>query len=196
MKILLTSSGFGGKLVWEKFCDLVKKNKYKSASVVVTAHPKKEKAVWAVETKRQMESIGLDVVFVDFENGYSEIESDVIYVCGGNTYRLLKGAKEVNFSSSLEKLFNRGGLYVGSSAGSLILSPDISSASLPIGDKNEVGLEDIIGLSFIDFHIYAHYDPSKAQSLSYFRKQHKEEIIPLPNGEGIYIEDVNLSYIK
>ncbi len=190
MQILLASSGFSNPKVWNKFANLVKEKDYKTAVIVTTAHPKKEKAIWAQETKRQMSSIGLSVSFVDFEKGEGKnIEADVIYVCGGNTFRLLKGAMEVDFKKEVEGLFKRGGTYVGSSAGSIILSPTIATASEISPDKNEVGLSDLSGLDVISFHIVPHYRKEDAKSFDNFKKRHIEGAEALEDGEALYINE-------
>ena len=186
---LLASSGFGGVGVWSRFEKIVKEKGYTNAVIIPTAHPKKEKAIWAQETKRQMESLGISVRFFDIEfSSAEEIKEDIIYVCGGNTYTLLKWAKENNLKKGIESLWKRGGLYIGSSAGSIILSPSIAVAGeIPPGDKNTVGLKDTTGFGYIPFHLIVHYEPSDAQAVSRFKKKHMEDVEVLPNGEALYI---------
>ena len=83
--------------------------------------------------------------FVDLE-----IESDkdfspygVIYVCGGNTFKLLKFARQANFKFSIENLLKRNGVYVGVSAGSIIVGPSINIANEVEPDPNTIGLDDL-----------------------------------------------------
>ena len=190
MKIhaLLTSSSFSSDRIKTFFESLVVSQSYKKAVIVTTAHPKKEKSVWNIQTKIQLESAGLDCNFVDFEAGECvPIDTDVIYVCGGNTFRLLKYAKEVNFGEQIKRLFNTGGLYFGSSAGSIILSPDIYSAVDISPDKNIVNLTDFSAFNFIDFHIVPHYTEDFLDSVVEFEKAHDALVVKLRDGEAVYI---------
>ncbi len=187
---LLTSSGFSSRSVWQVFCDTVQRCEYTTAVIITTAHPKKEKAVWAQETRRQMESIQLATCFFDIASGASFPEDiDVMYVCGGNTFSLLQAVREHSFANQIEKLFDRGGFYVGSSAGSVILSPTIASAAEIHPDKNTFGLEDLTGVGMIDFHIIPHFQKSDRQAVRAFAKRHLEPTQTLANGKALYIHD-------
>ena len=187
---ILTSSSFSNRKIKSFFEALVKKRSYSKAAIVTTAHPKKEKAVWNATTANQFKSMGLDYYFVDFELGeVIKDNTDVVYVCGGNTFRLLKFAREVKFKEQIEDLFNSNGIYFGSSAGSIILSPDISVAAEISPDKNIFELRNLAGLGFIDFHVVPHYTDDYRFKVQQFEKRHKEPVEVLRDGEAIYIKD-------
>ena len=129
-------------------------------------------------------------LFLDIEGKTNlDIKTDIIYVCGGNTFALLKYAKESEFKEQIEKLFSRGGLYMGSSAGSLILSPDIESAAEINPDKNKVGLSDIKALNFIDFAFVPHYRVSMDKKINLFKQKTNKKIKTFADGTGIYIKN-------
>ena len=186
--LLLTSSSFSHKKIQDFFISIVKEHNYKTATIITTANPKKEKALLAEKTKEQIISFGCEEVsFLDIEGKTNlDIKTDIIYVCGGNTFALLKYAKESEFKEQIEKLFSRGGLYMGSSAGSLILSPDIESAAEINPDKNKVGLSDIKALNFIDFAFVPHYRVSMDKKINLFKQKTNKKI---KNGTGIYIKN-------
>ncbi len=50
---------------------------------------------------------------------------NVIYVCGGTTQHLLNKMNETNFNIPLKKFLHNGGVYVGVSAGSVVLSKNL-----------------------------------------------------------------------
>ena len=103
--------------------EIVTNKRYKKAQIVTTAHPKLEMSQWATVTKCQLEDMWLNVSYTDFlQDGKIDNDTDIVYVCGGNTFRLLYSIQNTQrkIINSLEKLFNRGGIYVGSSAGAVI----------------------------------------------------------------------------
>ena len=80
---------------------------------------------------------------------------DVMYVCGGNTFYLLQEVRKNGFDKYIVDFINNGGLYVGVSAGSILVGPDIFIAS-PF-DENSVGLTDTKALGVTDTIICPHY---------------------------------------
>ncbi len=189
IRLLLASSGFSNENVYKKFIDLSKNHNYKKAQIITTAHPKKENANWAIVTKAQIEKVVSSCSFVDFEKKESlDKDTDVVYVCGGNTFRLLKALRENNFLNQLENLFYRNGLYIGSSAGSIVLSPSIASADEVSSDKNICNLKDLTAFNLIDFHIIPHIEFVDIEEVRQFEKKYKK-VEKLNNGEAIYISN-------
>ncbi len=77
---------------------------------------------------------------------------DIIYMIGGNTFYLLKELKEKNLVEKIIQAINNGVIYIGSSAGSIILGKTIETA-LPY-DENWVNLIDFKGLNIVNGIIY------------------------------------------
>lgn len=189
LNALLVSSGFSSEKVVDLVKSIINDKGYSKGVVITTAHPKRENAHWSKITKEQLELFGLEMGFVDFSKGESIGEDiDLIYVTGGNTFELLKYAKDVNFKADLDKFFERGGLYIGSSAGALILSKDITSAAEISPDENEIGLEDLSGLGYVDFHFVPHYRKEMEVEVERFKKLTEHEVKVFRNGEGIYLK--------
>jgi len=80
---------------------------------------------------------------------------DVIYVCGGNTFYLMKMIRESGFDMVMNALSKKNMLYVGVSAGSIIVGPNIEIAR-PF-DENDVQLTDFTGLKLVDIVVSPHY---------------------------------------
>ena len=186
LSFVLTSSSFSNPEIEAYVLDRVKKKQYKTVAMVTSAHPKKEYAPWIEPTKHTYNAMGLEVRYVDFEKGEKIEEEDIVYVCGGNTPKLLYEAQKQDMKTQLHALAQREGLYIGSSAGSILLSPSICAAlEISPADKNEVGLKDFTGLCVVPFHMIVHYDDSNKNEYSTFKKKHKEEVFTLRNGEAI-----------
>ena len=188
MNLLLTSSSFSHTAVVEAFLSFAKEKSYSTIAIVTTAHPKKENSPSAKKTFEQLTSWGFKPYFVDFEKGEKMGEVDCIYVCGGNTFNLLFQARKANFGADLDCLEAKDGLYIGSSAGSILLSPDISATTIPPGDENTIGLEDIRGFNRVKFHMSVHYEDRYKPSVDEFRKIKGEQVETLRDGEAIFIK--------
>ena len=190
---LLVSSGFSSAVVRGKVADLVRERGYARAHIVTTARPEKEKAPWIPVTKEQLEEMGMQVSFVDFDVGESLAEDvDLVYVCGGNTFHLLHSVQNASVSirDQVLAMCERGGLYIGSSAGAVLVCPTIASAGEVHPDKNTDGVTDLTGFHFISQHIIPHHTPSLDPEVVAFREKHRlteDETVLLRDGEGLYI---------
>jgi dipeptidase E len=93
--------------------------------------------------------------------GREELEKEiegcgVIFVAGGNTFYLLQQVRKSGFDEILKKVVATNVVYVGSSAGSIVVTPTIAIAGMEPGDENIPGLTDLTGLGFVDFEISPH----------------------------------------
>ena len=191
---LLVSSGFSSSILYDRTLSIVHERTYTRAHIVTTAHPKKENSHWNIITKKQLEEMGLSVSFVDFDAGESlDASVDLVYVCGGNTFHLLHSIQQA--SAPLRQQFidlsSRGGLYVGSSAGAVLVSPSIAVAGEIHPDKNNDHIVDFIGFNFISQYIVPHYVPSLDPEITLFCTRNNlsnTAIITLQDGEGFFVE--------
>ena len=190
---LLVSSGFSSETIRGKVAGIAKERGYTKAHIITTARPEKENAPWNKITKEQLEEMGMTVSFVDFDNG-EEIDGivNLLYVCGGNTFHLLHSIQRASapIREQIAAMCERGGLYIGSSAGAVLVSPTIASAGEVHPDKNEDGITGLTGLSFITQHIIPHYNPALDGEIAAFQKKHAlddTDILRLRDGEGLYV---------
>lgn len=78
-----------------------------------------------------------------------------ICVGGGNTYYLLSQARKSGFDKIIINLINKGLIYIGSSAGSLLAGPNIETS---LDDPRTVSdLTDYTGLNLIDVAVRPHW---------------------------------------
>ena len=89
----------------------------------------------------------------------------MIYVCGGNTFYLLYKIQESGFDKIIKQFVESGKLYFGVSAGSYVVCPTIEMAYWKHPDRNDVGLEDLTGLSIVPFLITVHFEPKYTQDI-------------------------------
>lgn len=187
--LLLTSTGLSDPTVLESFEVLSAENGLHSAVIVTTASEGKDENKYAKLAKQQLESLGLETVFADLEEqpDFDFSGFDTIYVCGGNTFHLLKYAKEAGFGSTIQSLLNRGGAYIGVSAGTLILSPTIDMANEITPDPNEIGLTDLTAFGLVPYHVAVHFDEALEEEVAAFEKKYDVTVERLSNSQAILV---------
>jgi dipeptidase E len=165
MKLLLTSAGIHDSFRNDFLSILSKPLSKISVSYIITAaFGEKGNKSWINIAKEQLRTLGISDI-EDFDiRGKTENElyftlfkKDVILVNGGNTFYLLKYAKECRFDKVIVKLVNEGKLYIGISAGSYIACPTIKQAHWKHQDKNDYGMTDLRGFNLVPFLITAHF---------------------------------------
>lgn len=159
--LLLTSDGMQVKDEILKILPMPA-NQIKLAHIITASKAQKDTS-YVDKDIDAMKGLGFSVSDVDLE-GKNEKELrellhsfDVIYVQGGNTFYLLKWVKESGFDVVVKELVEKGKIYIGVSAGSIIAGPSIEVAGWGDIDRNEVALQDLTALDFVPFCILPHY---------------------------------------
>lgn len=186
MKILLTSNGLTNSELKEAFLDLTGNRKGLRIGIIPTASdpiewiPDKEdknkftaKIVeerlennrkWLDEYSKKFINEGHTVVIVDLKSDPDEVKEklygvDVIDVTGGDVNYLLNWAKKAKVDLYLKDLLDKGVVYVGSSAGTGLVTPDIGLGWWEPGDS-----EDHIGFGIVDFVMVVHQEEEDERS--------------------------------
>lgn len=196
MKLLLTSAGLPNEAIRSKFLQMVGKDPKDIivAFIPTAADPEEDK--WFVKSATdEIKEIGMRLFTVDLkeENEQSlreKLEScDVIYVNGGNTFYLLDWARKSGFDKVVKDLVGQGKTYVGTSAGSLLVGPDISVSGWKSSwDRNIVDLKDFSGLGLVPFVVSPHFTESDRQVLESQIKEVNYPIIALTDKQAILVE--------
>jgi len=190
--LFLTSTGLSADEVYEKFKSITDQNKLKNVVIITTASLGKEKNQYSQLAFEQLETMGFDSIdFYDFESDSPKSLSsyDVIYVCGGNTFKLMKFARTFKFDEEIKSLLKRGGAYIGVSAGSLIVGPSIQIANEVHPDRNEVGLTDFTGFNITELIIFPHYSSELEDDIKLFEEKNGVDVTRLTNTQAILIEN-------
>ena len=197
--IILTSTGLSNDNVAKKFFDLIGNDKPKdSVAIITTAAEGKENNKYSLLAKKQFLDAGFkDVEFVDLEaQSISSDKYNVIYVCGGNTFKLLKFAKEKSFSKNIKQLLDRDGFYIGVSAGSIIMSPSIDIANEIEPDSNDVSLTDLNSFGIVPFHVMPHYYPDIEDDVKEFENRHNVEVKRLTNDQALFVKNSTTELVE
>lgn len=197
--IIITSTGLSAepvKRASEKFFDSLL---HKSAAIVTTAAEGKENNKYSKLAESQFREFGFNTIdFIDIENDpHADFTKySVIYVCGGNTFKLLKYACEANLKDAIVKLLERDGIYVGVSAGAIILAPTTQIAASVDPEPNEVGITNLEGLGLIGFEVHPHYDPSDDKELADYQKTTANKVVRISNSQAIIITGTEQQVIE
>ncbi|MBU3155814.1 Type 1 glutamine amidotransferase-like domain-containing protein [Clostridium estertheticum] len=144
-----------------------------------------------------------NIQYFDLDKEYDEtkindiFQSDAIHLSGGNTFYFLYLLKKRNLVKSLQLYVEQGGILIGISAGSIILSKTIDMAQF--GDEDIVGIEDRSSLGIVDFQFMPHW--SDDESVKYldllkdYSKVKKTTIYACNDGDGIVIDGDDIKFI-
>lgn len=132
MKLYLTSYAMTtmAKIIEHEGRDLAK-NK---AIFIPTAGDPYDNKDFVEADRIALEKYGLDVVEMDVKNrSEEEIReavdgADIVLVAGGNTFYLMEKLKKSGADKVIKEFIEKGGMYIGSSAGSIICCPTIEGA--------------------------------------------------------------------
>jgi dipeptidase E len=91
------------------------------------------------------------------------LSSEAIFLGGGNTFYFLQMLRARGLLRRLKTYVKRGGVLMGLSAGSILMTPSIKTASVPSldADDNYVGLKNLKAMSLVPFEFSPHYVPSR-----------------------------------
>ena len=191
-KIVLTSCGvIDGKLK-EQFYELLNKDisKVKLLFVTIAVDGEKDTSrTWLEEEYATILDLGIkeeNITEFHYEENVEFSSYDIIYMIGGNTFYLLKELREKNLAEKIVQAINNGVIYIGSSAGSIILGKTIETA-LPY-DENWVNLLDFKGLNIVDGIIIPHAN-RKQDFIKEAKEKYSDKIIELYDDYGIVISD-------
>lgn len=140
-----------------------------NVAFVTTAADPYDDTMFVKLDRDKFTGMGFNVTDIDIKDKQEDELSamlkpyDVIAVAGGNTYYLLYHAQKSGFLNIVKKHVSQGKVYVGSSAGSILLCPTIDAAKL--FDPIIHGFEPVefTGAHLIDFLIIPHFDVPRYQ---------------------------------
>lgn len=115
--------------------------------------------------------------------------NDFIYISGGNTFFLLKELKRTGTDKIIIEQVDAGKTYIGESAGSIVLSPNIEYIK-EMDDHMSVSLKSYDSLNVINFYPLPHYNEFPFQEcteqiVNMFTQ--KINLIPFNNSQAIVV---------
>lgn len=99
--------------------------------------------------------------------------ADCVFVEGGNTYFLLQEVRRSGAADVIGRFIERGGIYIGCSAGSIIACPTIGWTGWLDDPSEAPDLKDMEGLGLVPFLILPHWGGER------YAKRQLEHNLPL-----------------
>jgi len=207
MKMLLTSTGLSTPKIAHEFFSLIVLNIPKDPSqikiaFIPTAAVSDEEKEHAEQSKQQLLTLGIkeeniNIVNVDHVISFEELKNDdAMFVCGGNTFYLLNQMKKMNFEIALNRFLSENKLYVGVSAGSIVVTPSIDVANVEPADPNDVGLTDFTGLNIVDFEVSPHVpEVVSYESVEKYSHTTKNKIYAFDHDCALTIHDNKVGFV-
>ncbi len=109
---------------------------------------------------------------------------DLLFVGGGNTFRLLNQVRSYGFIEQVREFWLGGGDYYGGSAGALLACDSIEIADGH--DPNEPGLKDFSALGLLpDVAVLPHFTEEQIEDASRWSQSRHTVVLGLPESVGL-----------
>jgi dipeptidase E len=118
-------------------------------------------------------------------------QSDIIYVGGGNTLRMMNLWRQLGVDKYLDKARKRGAVLCGLSAGAICWFRQGNSDSRKFKDNSNKTLIKVTGLDYADLLMCPHYDVEKHRqpSLKAMMKKMQGVAVALDNCAALHIKN-------
>ncbi|MEZ9822008.1 Type 1 glutamine amidotransferase-like domain-containing protein [Shewanella sp. 10N.286.45.A1] len=131
------------------------------------------------QTQRLYQSLNAQMsVYLELESGFNHealnalLNCDVIHLSGGDTQRFLRSVKQRELNTVLKSFVKDGGAIVGVSAGAMLLTPSIASATL-CGDVITDEEAALSAISLVNFQFVPHVTDEQLNQI-HFKQQLSE----------------------
>ncbi|MCG8283344.1 Type 1 glutamine amidotransferase-like domain-containing protein [Acinetobacter seifertii] len=196
MKNIFLTSSFAD--VYQDFKNTIKDSLIgKTVTFIPTASKPEEVTFYVDNDRLAFEKLGMKVEILNIEQeNYETIEktlnkNDYIFISGGNTFYLLQELKKSQADKIISNLINQGKPYIGSSAGSIVLAPDIEYIKTMDDSSKAPELSDTKAMGIINFSILPHFgnEPFSDITQQIFNNFHQKIVlVPLNNQQFIFID--------
>ena len=139
--------------------------KRKTVAFIPTASIHEEYMQYVEDGRMALDSLGLIVNEIEItqcsKNEMEEVltNCDCIYVSGGNTFFLLQELRKTGTDKLIIEQIEKGKLYIGESAGAMILAPNIEYAKDMDDHLTQTpDFTDFKGLGIVEFYPVVHFN--------------------------------------
>lgn len=192
-KLLLTSQGIVPEIRKHFLSLLSKKPEENNVALITTAaYGQTENPHWLQVDRQSLYDCGIkNIEDLDLKDkNQSDLErilanKDIVFVTGGNTFYLLHWIRKSGFHKTIIDFLERGGLYVGVSAGSYVACPTIEQATWKHQDQNKIGITDLTALNLVPFLITAHFEEKYRSIVESAAKRTQYPIVALNDKQAV-----------
>ena len=202
-KLFLASSFSEVASLFPKFAG--EEIKGKRITFIPTASLVEEVRCYVDDDRKAFEELGIIVEELEITTAspdkISEMlnRNDYIFVSGGNTFYLLQELRRKGADALITEQIRAGKLYIGTSAGSVILCPDIEFVKEMDYSHAAPELQSFTGLNIVDFYILPHYldFPFEETTQNVVKKYGKKlDLRPISNKQVITIAENRIEILE
>ena len=203
MKLLLTSDGLSSKKIRKEFLKLLDKPADETTVLMMHTATKKWQNKYVRKVMEQLVLAGIKKKNIYEANIPKNIKAsnfkdfDVFFSFGGNTYYILDRVRKTGFDKYIKKFVRKNKVYIGLSAGSIIVHKSIEIAGWGKDrDINEIGLRDLKGLNITNIAIFPHFKEKRRKEINLFKKNSPYPIVELKDKQAFLINGKTKRLIK
>lgn len=128
------------------------------------------------------------------EQYFIDLDLDVIYISGGNTFATLKRIKDCGFDKEIIRYVRSGVLYIGGSAGAHVATQSVAhiAAFDPIPDD----MTDFKGLGLFDGILLCHYNEERKALYDKLKAKGKYKVYALRDEDSLVVDSTNDGVIR
>ena len=176
--------------------------KGKTVAFIPTASIHEEYMQYVEDGRMALDSLGLIVNEIEItqcsKNKIKDVlyDCDCIYISGGNTFFLMQELRKTGTDKLIIEQIEKGKLYIGESAGTMILASNIEYAKDMDNHLEQTpGFTDFSGLGVIDFYPIVHYNsfPFEEATKKVIQKNKYLSLKIITNKQAITIIDDKVS---
>lgn len=169
----------------------------KTITFIPTASIPEDYKGYVENDRKAFKELGLIICELDISNTSKEkieeiiLKNDFIYVSGGNTFYLLQELQKSGADKIIVSEIEKGKIYIGASAGSVILAKNIKYIEKMDDSSKAKNLTDYNALNIIDFYPLPHHtnEPFKELVENIITEyQSKLDLVTISNTQVILVK--------
>lgn len=160
------------------------------------------KLPWVTDDRDKLIRMGFTVIDYDIKGkNIKTLKEDlsnfhIIFVAGGNSFYLLNEMKKSGFHILIKELLDKGIVYVGSSAGSAVMGPDLNYLIKIDRPEQVPELLDYAALGLVNERIIPHYGREKYRAIhDELNKTWENKILPLSDEQALRVNGDNIEVV-
>lgn len=199
MKLILSSCDFRNEKSKKTIIDNLSKPIDQCKLLFIPNEKAMHEAIHSEKYFLRMQEFGFtkdNIAVFDYynEQQFINLDLDIIYISGGNTFATLKRIKDCGFDKEIIRYVRSGVLYIGGSAGAHIATQSVAhiAAFDPIPD----GMTDFKGLGLFDGIIFCHYTEEHKALYDKLKSEGKYKVFALRDEDSLVVASTNDDVIR
>lgn len=198
MKLILSSTDFYTPLSRKKIINILNKD---IENLKVLFIPNEKATIEKINSNKyydRLEEYGFKkeniYVFNHLEKDkFINLEIDILYIGGGNTFGTMNKLRKCKFDSEIKKYISNGVIYIGGSCGAHLVTRNIKHVLN--FDSNEVNMTNYDGLELFNGILICHYDESRKKIYDELKKISIYPVYKLKDDEVMVVENENITLL-